>query len=1569
MTNSWRCVLIGSESLLIQCAQTLEQAGHHIIAVVSTAPAIKRWAAERGIRVLENAQAMLSSQDLRPFDYLFSITNLSVLPADVIALPTRAAINFHDGPLPAYAGLNTPVWALLNGETEHGITWHLMTQQVDQGAILAQRRVSLTPQATALTLNTQCFEAGMESFEPLVQGLADGSLQGQPQTEPIAHYYGRKDRPAAACAIDWTQDAARIATLIRALDFGTYANPMGGAKASWSGQPLIVAGVTVLDTSSGTPHGTVVSVEAQGLTVSTGSTDLLLQRLESLDGKVLTALEAASHFGLRAGAAFDPLPSALADRLSTLNTQVAASEGFWQRRLATQTAVELPYIDRSAPVQAPRFEHVDTGVPTAPLGVADRADNLVALTLAYLARLTDKDSFDVGFADPALDTAVQGLQAWFASQVPLRLHLDFAQGAAAVEQTVKTELAELRKRLTYATDLVARAPELRALAQTANPRVLPVAVVLVDSLDACVPQAGSELTIAFNRQGDASRWCFDASKLDIGVITQLQAQWLTLLRAADADPQRHLAELPLLDAAEQTRVLEQWNATEAPWRSDACVHRLIEEQAARTPDQTALVCEDQSLSYGELDRRANQLARRLAALGVGPDVLVGLCLERSIEMMVGLLAIQKAGGAYLPLDPTYPKDRIAYMVEDAKVPVLLTQERLRGDLPPHRATVIALDADWDSIIAKESAEPFDGGAEPRHLAYVIYTSGSTGKPKGVMVEHRNAVNFFAGMDDKLAPSQGATPGVWLAVTSLSFDISVLELCWTLTRGFKVVIATQEDRSTATPARGPHAARPIDFSLFYFSSDESGNSDNKYKLLLDGARYGDAHGFAAVWTPERHFHAFGGLYPNPAVTSAAIAAVTERIKIRAGSVVLPLHHPIRVAEDWSVVDNISRGRVGISFASGWQPNDFVLRPENFATNKQVMLRDIEVVRKLWRGEKVSFPGATGEPVDISILPRPVQKELPIWVTSAGNPETFAAAGRLGAHVLTHLLGQSIDELTDKLAAYRQAWKDAGHPGEGYVSLMLHTLVGPDEADVREKVRLPLIEYLRSSVSLIKQYAWSFPAFKKRDGMDTSAAGVDLQSLSDDEMTGLLEHSFNRYYETSGLFGTPEGCLAMVDRLKAIGVDDIACLIDFGIDAATVMEHLSHLNQLRKIATPRRAANGDHSLPALMQRHAVTHLQCTPSMARMLLLDDQAKAGLAQLQRMMIGGEAFPPSLAQELQSLLSNGEVMNMYGPTETTIWSAVHKVEQVDGIVPLGRPLVNQALYVLDTRQQPVPVGVPGELIIGGRGVVRGYLHRPDLTAERFIAHPVLGAAGGRVYRTGDLAKFRPDGTVEFLGRLDHQVKVRGYRIELGEIEAALLTHVAVRETVVVAREDVPGDLRLVAYFVVAGQQAPNVAELKEHLRDRLPDYMVPSHFVTLAALPQTPNGKVDRKALPAPDVALAPVVAAYVPPAGDTEQTIATVWKDVLNLPQVGTRDNFFDLGGHSLLAVQVHRKLRDVLQRELSITDIFRFPTIQSLSAYLSQDGADGAAAQQGKDRAEGRRAALQRRQVRPTAGQPRP
>jgi natural product biosynthesis luciferase-like monooxygenase protein len=1526
-------VLIGGESLLIECAQTLQGAGFAIAAVVSRAPAVRRWATSQKFTLFSQPSQLLSAEAPCGFGYLFSITNLDVLAPEVIALPTRAAINFHDGPLPEYAGLNTPVWALLNGEAQHGITWHLMTRDVDRGDILAQRRFDIADNESALTLNTRCFEAAIESFEQVARGLVDGTLVPRAQASAPQRMYKRKDRPLGV--IDWSQPAAEIARLVRALDFGTYANPVASAKLLTPNGVLIVSAIETTAQPNTQAPGTVTAVDAAHITVATADTELRLTALQRTCGSAIDPRTAAQAHGLQIGTQLPSPDAAMQARLEA----TAAHEPFWQQLLETQDALELPVVDRSSALGASSYTHADVHTPSA-LDAPQR----LASVFAWLARCADKGEFDIGFG------ALTDSAGLWAAQVPWRASIDFTRGLDALAEQCTAQQQELQRRGSYLRDLVARRPDLRARAMQRDPRVLPVALLLVDRLDDGRAQAGSELTIALTRDGSASRWLFDAAKLDAAQVASLQQQWLALSQAAAATPERAIAELPLMDATLQQRVLHGWNAVRADGKPQACVHQLLEAQAAHVPQRTALVAHGIEISYAELDQRANRVAAQLVAMGVGPDALVGLCLPRGIELIVGLLAIHKAGGAYVPLDPAYPRERIAYMLDDAKAAVLITDREHGAHLQAKRVLLIE-----DALQAPGSDARIDGGAKPEHLAYVIYTSGSTGKPKGVMVEHRNVVNFFAGMDQHL---DADFAGTWLAVTSLSFDISVLELCWTLARGYTVVVASEEQKLGAGGAtkRGAHASRKLDFSLFYFSADENEGGQDKYRLLLEGAKYADKNGFAAVWTPERHFHAFGGLYPNPAVAGAAVAAVTEHVGIRAGSVVLPLHHPARVAEEWSVVDNISKGRVGISFASGWQPNDFALMPGNFADNKNVMLRNIEVVRKLWRGESVAFDGPLGKPVELRTLPRPVQKELPYWVTSAGNPQTFIDAGRIGANVLTHLLGQSVEELAEKIAAYRKAYKDAGHEGEGFVSLMLHSFVGPDMAAVRTTVKQPLIAYLKTSLHLVKQYAWSFPAFKRREGMDAKDQGsVDLQSLSTDEMDALLEHSFERYFEDSGLFGTPESCLAMIDRIKAVGVDDVACLIDFGIASDTVLAHLPHLNALRKQSMP--AVTSDASLADLMQRHRVTHLQCTPSMARMLAADDAARAGLAKLHCMMVGGEAFPPTLARDLAGLVQ-GKLMNMYGPTETTIWSAVHTIGgDASGVIPLGKPLANQQVHILDSRLQPLPPGVPGELAIGGDGVVRGYFQRPELTAERFVPDTIGGT--GRLYRTGDLARWRQNddgsGVLEFLGRLDHQVKVRGYRIELGEIEAALADQQGVAQAVVIAREDQPGDTRLVAYLVGTNLDG---AAFREALRARLPDFMLPSAFVMLDEFPHTPNGKIDRKALPAPDaVAASAPTAEYVAPTSDLESQIAEVWKDVLKLATVGTRDNFFDLGGHSLLAVQAHRRLKDALQRDLSITDIFRFPTIQSLATYLTEGSQGGA--QQGSDRAQGRRAAMQRRQ----------
>ncbi len=1462
-------VFCGRGALLIECADRLVSKGGVCSAVISDCADVRRWAETAGIAHLGTmAQIDLAQVSC---DWLLSIGNPWVIPSELLEKPARGAINVHDGPLPGYAGLNAPVWAILDGASSYAVTWHEMTERVNAGPVIVEQPVSIEPDETSFSLNMKCYQAALASFDRVIERMQAGALSGTPQTGDRI-WYPRTKKPPFMGMIDPRGTWDDVTRLLRALDFGTARNTVAMASL-WTGSAQVFIGGWERAGATGTP-GTILAADETGVTLGLSDGAIRFTGLTDWTGAAI--VPAASGLSIGTNLPDRPAPAAVA----------MGDDRFYAAAFSDFTAALPPY---------PMEHGAQTAPQSAPLTAGGMTlETLAAGFLAWVSGLTGQQV--------AASIAVPGDHP---SQLDLRpvAVAQNAQGSGAdLQSTLSEAISHIRAQPAPSRDLALRSVNRETAVQVLGVVLGPDGTALADAQLLVTP---SRLVA---RGGVYAQNVLEA-------MAGALSDYLSIFQSSGDAPLGTLALSSVPDLAHPGAAFPQ-----------ITVHQAIAEQVAKTPQRTAFEADGAALSYADFDARATMLAQALSARGAGPGKAVGLCLDRSFDLVIAQMAILKTGAAYLPLDPGYPADRIHYMIEDSGTDLIVADEKVSLRLGLDPARVIGPDA--------TAQAPITAQAGPDDLAVLIYTSGSTGKPKGVMVPHKTIVNFMTAMDEVVPHKPDAK---LLAVTSVCFDISVLELFWTVSRGITAVLQTDVAGSGQLPG----------FSLFYFASEAEGAGHHAYRLLLEGAKFADKNGFEAVWTPERHFHAFGGLYPNPTISSTAVAAITENIHVRAGSFVLPLHHPVRAAEDWALVDNLSNGRTGVALASGWQPNDFVTRPENFENRKQIMLDNIAKMRAMWRGESQVLPGHDGKDVEFTIHPKPVRGEIPLWLTVAGNPETFAAAGEHGCNVLTHLLGQSFEEVAEKLAAYRAAWREAGHPGMGKVTMMLHTFISEDESFVRETAREPMKSYLKSSVDLLKKASWSTPLIVEKSqtkGM-SPAEMFEQKDLTQEETEALLDHAFERYYQTSGLFGTPQSAKAMVRSLTEIGVDEIACLIDFGIDTDVVLENLPHIKSLMTELEADDGLGRKASLAELILDNGVTHFQCTPPMASFLAADAVGNAALAQLEVMMVGGEAFPPELAKSMRAAMS-GMLLNMYGPTETTVWSSTFPITDGEAPIELGKPVANTTISIRSSEGRALPPMVEGELWIGGDGVTNGYWQRPDLTAERFVQTPQ-----GRFYRTGDLARRTVDDRLEFLGRLDTQVKIRGYRIELGEIEARLAEQPGIAQAIVNAVTFGEGDQRLVGY-VTGNGPTPDGDGLIAKLADNLPEFMLPSQIVILDAMPLTPNGKIDRKALPHPRAQVQQVEVSKV--ENELEETIAAIWRDALGLEDVSTTANFFDLGGHSLLTVQVQRRIAEALGRDVSITDVFRYSTIRSLAGHLSGgEAASGTnAAARGAARASARR-----------------
>ena len=782
---------------------------------------------------------------------------------------------------------------------------------------------------------------------------------------------------------------------------------------------------------------------------------------------------------------------------------------------------------------------------------------LVAALKTLLYRYTGQDDIIVGCPIAGREHPdVQDQIGFYVNTLVLRDQIGKEDTFTAVLNKVRQTATEAYEHKPYPFDRlvnelslerdVSRSPLFDVSVNLTNidPEEFRLGEVRVSAYDSGFSAAKVDLSYDFSEARDTLQFSiiYSSDLFREEKIRNMAGHFTELVRCVIADSEQPISRLNMLTGAERKRLIDEVNDTAADYPREKTLVELFEEQVQKTPALEALAFEGKRISYAELNRRSNQLAHYLACRGIRPEVMVGLYMERSIEMLVALWGILKAGGAYVPLDPSYPLERLANLLEDTQVPMIVTQEHLEEKLPAHWSYLLCLETEWAEI-ARESEENPVNRATSGNPAYVIYTSGSTGKPKGVLVPHQGMANLSEAQKRLFDVRPG---GRVLQFASLNFDASIFEITMALSAGATLCLGNRNDLLPGPP-------------LMRFLND-------------------------------------------------------QRITI-----------------------------------------------------------------------------ATLPPTALAALP---QAELPA------------------------------------------------------------------------------------------------------------------------------------------------------------------------------------------------------------------------------------------LQTLIVAGEACPAELVDRWAS---GRRFFNLYGPTESTIWATQVLYQGINQPPSIGKPIANTQIYLLDADLQLVPSGVPGEIFIGGVGLARGYLNRPDLTAERFVPDSMSKVPGGRLYRTGDIAQFLPDGGLEFLGRSDAQVKVRGFRIELGEIEAVLSQHPGLGEVAVLAREDHPGEKRLVAYVVPARDQSPGVEELRAYLLEKLPDYMIPAAFVTLEALPLTPNAKLDRKALPAPDSARPQLEKEFIAPRTDIEKVLAGIYAELLGVEQVGVADNFFELGGHSLLATQVISRVREFFNVEVPLPWFFKGGTVADLALVV--------------------------------------
>ncbi len=792
--KQFSCCIIGEDTLLIECGEILLKKGHIICGIASLNIVIKQWADEHHIPCVASIVDLQKSFGAIEFDYLFSIANGKILRKDLLQAPRKFSINYHYSMLPKYAGTYATSWAILNGETTHGVTWHVMTEEVDAGDVLKQIQFPIDENETALTLNLKCYEYAIKTFIELIDELENNKFTLTKQDITLRNYSLLEKRPPYNGVIVWDRSAEEINRLCRALTFGSYLNQLTLPKFIIDNCVYNIQESYILNNPSKEKAGTVVAIYGDELRISTLTYDIAISKITNADGVLYTISQLSEKHNIEVGYKFPNLKHEYLTQLENTATTHARYENFWVETLTKMLpGKELFYVSSKSNSYLRKISTVNVPESIYVKFLENQKNDerqhlLVAIVLIYFFRLNNCENFTAKFSWPELAVKNLEFEQFFSSQLPLTSHFDLEMTFKEALDSVLVEIGSLKKHHTYARDIKIRYPQ---LAHCLGLNLMTIEIV--KDLKAYQPKERTPLNVAILEDGARVEIFVDESLYTSQYLSVLfkntPCHIISLMRDIIDNPKQEISRMQFLSPLEKQHILYDWNNTKVADLPNKLVHELFEEQVIKTPNNIAIICQDKAITFQDLNEKANQLAHYLRKFAVIFDIPIAICAERSIEMVVGILAILKAQGAYVPLDPSYPAERLSLMLEDSKAPILLiTHSHLKHNFQSYNGQIVDLEKSQEAIIA-ENRQNLEITTGLDSLVYVIYTSGTTGKPKGVAITHRSLVNHMHWMIPKFNFKES---DVFLQKTSLSFDASAWELLAPLLCGGKLVVATDNN---------------------------------------------------------------------------------------------------------------------------------------------------------------------------------------------------------------------------------------------------------------------------------------------------------------------------------------------------------------------------------------------------------------------------------------------------------------------------------------------------------------------------------------------------------------------------------------------------------------------------------------------------------------------------------------------------------------------------------------------------------------------------------------------------------